>query len=129
MSHCNVVYKISCEDCNASYVGQTKRKLQTRVKEHRNDINKKFGSPSVISTHRLESGHEFRWGHVVILDEESSYKRRLVSEMVNIKRQVKPLNLQSDTQFLSEEYLTVLVSLTSALGCDLLFSYFVLSTT
>jgi len=45
-----VVYRIDCKDCEASYVGQTKRRLITRIKEHKNDINKKSGIPSVVST-------------------------------------------------------------------------------
>jgi len=36
-----VVYKIECKDCETSYVGQTKRRLTTRIREHRNNINKK----------------------------------------------------------------------------------------
>ncbi|XP_018364041.1 PREDICTED: uncharacterized protein LOC108761811 [Trachymyrmex cornetzi] len=31
----NVVYQIGCRDCDATYVGQTGRKLNTRVGEHR----------------------------------------------------------------------------------------------
>jgi len=65
MSQCDVVYKITCQDCNASYVGQkrqkTKRQLNTRIKEQIliiSDINKRSGSPSVISNHRLELNHE-----------------------------------------------------------------------
>ena len=30
----NVVYKLNCQNCNVSYIGQTKRHLRTRVKEH-----------------------------------------------------------------------------------------------
>jgi len=38
-----VVYKISCHDCDASYIGQTKRQLRTRIKEYNSDIRKKNG--------------------------------------------------------------------------------------
>jgi hypothetical protein len=55
--------------CDASYVGQTKRQLRTRVKEHRSDINKRTGSPSVISIHKLDYNHDFDWDNVEILDE------------------------------------------------------------
>ncbi|EZA52135.1 hypothetical protein X777_09144, partial [Ooceraea biroi] len=113
MTHCNVVYKISSCDCEASYVGQTKRRLRTRISEHRKDINKKSGSPSVISKHRLELGYDFDWNDVRILDEEGSLKRRLVSEMINYKkRQLHLLNLQNDTELLSEDYLPILNKLT-----------------
>ena len=34
MFQSNVVYKIQCPSCNASYVGQTTRQLQRRFREH-----------------------------------------------------------------------------------------------
>jgi len=37
--HKNVVYKIFCKNCDASYVGQTGRKL-TRIKEHKSHIRR-----------------------------------------------------------------------------------------
>jgi len=60
LSNQNVVYKISCDDCEASYVSQTKRKLSTRIREHILDINKKTGSPLVISDHRINLNHNFK---------------------------------------------------------------------
>jgi len=55
------IYKITCDDCEDNYIGQTKRKLGTRICEHISDINKKTGSPSVISDHRINLNHNFRW--------------------------------------------------------------------
>ena len=104
---CNdVVYKINCKDCDSSYVGQTKRQLKTRISEHRADIRKP-SSPSVISIHRIENNHEFDWENVDILDKEPSYVKRTISEMLYIKKQLKGLNKQSDTELLSEAYLPI----------------------
>jgi len=104
----NVVYKLKCKNCDVTYVGQTKRKLNTRVMEHKKDINKKSGNYSVITEHKLESNHDFEWENPVILDREKQYYRRLVSEMVHIKSQNNPLNLQVDTEALEHVYVEVL---------------------
>jgi len=58
-SNKNVVYKIQCRDCDATYVGQTDRLLTTRINEHKNYINRKTSCQSVITQHRLEHSHEF----------------------------------------------------------------------
>lgn len=68
----NVVYKISCLKCEASYIEQTKRKLFTRMKEHRSDINKTSGSRLYPYT----EDHDFNWDNISILDKEPSYKKR-----------------------------------------------------
>ncbi|KYN17404.1 hypothetical protein ALC57_10305 [Trachymyrmex cornetzi] len=105
----NVIYKIKCSDCDASYVGQTKRTLMTRIKEHKNDIRKRNGSLSVVSEHRLN--HEFDWEVVEIMDSERWLYRRRVAEMLYIKLQKNSLNLQSNTEFLHDSYLPILESL------------------
>jgi len=100
----NVVYKICCKDCNASYVGQTGRLLKTRVSEHQNHIRRNTSTTSIITDHRMHSNHDFDWNKVEILDVERYYHKRLVSEMLHIKRQKNGLNLQTDTECLDREY-------------------------
>jgi len=102
------VYKIECLNCDMTYVGQTKRRLCTRLKEHRADINKKSGALSVVSKHRLEHNHEMNWSETTILDIEPSYSKRIVSEMIHIKKQKNALNKQSDTDLLSDTYLPII---------------------
>jgi len=84
----NVVYQVNCRDCNYSYVGQTKRKLKTRLKEYMNDLKKPTDSCSVISCHRLDKDHEIDWENAKILDSECSYYKRLVAEMIHIKLKI-----------------------------------------
>ena len=56
------VYHITCDDCDATYVGETERSLKTRFLEHR----RKSSVGSEVSQHvhmdRPEHGSEFRQG-------------------------------------------------------------------
>ena len=107
----NVIYRISYEDCDASYIGQTKRQLKIRLHEHVSDINISSKSPSVISNHRIEENNNFKWDKMDILDVEPSYNKRLISEMVHIKKQKHGINRQNDTESLLELYSDIIHSL------------------
>ena len=109
-SKSNVIYKISCKNCDVSYVGQTGRKLKTRIAEHRNHIRTHYNTSghSVITEHRRQHDHDFQWDEVEILDEEPCYRKRLVSEMLNIRKQKNGLNLQTDTESLHKAYIPII---------------------
>jgi hypothetical protein len=107
----NVVYNISCKDCDASYVGQTKRQLGTRLKEHKNNFKLEPSKHSVVTEHILEYNHSFDWDNVRILDTESNYRKRLISEMLHIKEQKNGINLMKDTELLNDTYFNILKTL------------------
>ena len=100
----NVVYKIFCNNCDATYVGQTKRQLRTKAKEHINNIKLDPSKHSVITSHRIFFDHSFNWKEIKILDTEDNYQKRLISEMIYIKQQTNGLNSQSDTKLLHDSY-------------------------
>jgi len=62
----------------------------------------------VIIEHRLELNHDFDWQKPTILDKERFYYGRLTLEMINIKTQTNPINLQSDTECLQFVYNDIL---------------------
>jgi len=111
LSKNNVVYKIFCKDCEASYVGQTKRQLKTRLKEHKNNIKLDQSRHSVISQHITECNHSFDWEGIKIMDRETKFHKRIVSEMIHIKEQKIGLNLNSDTELLDLSYSHILYEL------------------
>jgi hypothetical protein len=51
------IYEINCKDCNQKYIGQTKRPIITRFKEHM--AHRKFGrfEKSSVAQHIFESDH------------------------------------------------------------------------
>jgi len=104
----NVVYKFGCNECDATYVGQTKRQLRTRVKEHMNNIKLDPSRHSVVTEHRIKYDHTFNWEKIEILDSEPNYKKRLISEMIHIKQQNNGINSHKDTEFLHDTYFHLL---------------------
>jgi len=111
-SNTDVVYKIDCNDCEKVYIGQTKRHLETRVKEHKNNIKNASGNFSVVTNHRLSSNHEFKWDEPIILHKEKNRRKREIAEMFFIKKFKKnktSLNLQSDTDNLNPIYDRIII--------------------
>jgi len=99
-----VVYQIECRDCDQVYIGQTKRHLETRVKEHKNNIKNPSGNFSVVTNHRISLQHEFDWDKTRILHKERNRKKREIAEMFFIKKHVNNINLQKDTDNLNPIY-------------------------
>jgi len=99
LSRTNVVYKINCSNQLRRIIGQTKRILNARIDKHRNHIRRNYTQSSIITDHRLQSNrlnlNEFDWDDVEVLDEEKNYKKRLISEMIHIKKQPNGLNSQN----------------------------------
>lgn len=106
----DVIYKISCNNCDKSYIGQIKRALEARVKEHKNNIKSSRDKHNVISKHRASSGHDMKWDNCQILDREDHWYRRNVSEMLYIESTKNTLNRQVDTEKLNKIYDKILVN-------------------
>jgi len=99
----NIVYKILCNNCDVSYVGQTKRYLKTQIKEHVKNIKAEESKLSVVSKHMLECNHIFDWKNVRILDFEQNYHKRIISKMIHIKTK-NGINSVDDIECLDSSY-------------------------
>jgi hypothetical protein len=99
-----LIYRIECNDCEACYVGQTKRHLKTRIKEHETNIKRDPSAHSVVSKHRESLHHDFNWLNTRILHTEKHTRKREIAEMVLIKKENNSINLQNDTENLSKIY-------------------------
>lgn len=102
----NVVYKIPCNSCSSCYVGQTGRYLKQRLREHANDC-KNFltkRNPTALVEHKINTGHNFNFEKTTVIATESNYKKRLLQEMVSIKKENKTVNKRTDIDNLSSSY-------------------------
>ena len=81
-----VVYHIPCE-CGDSYIGETSRPLQIRVKEHKTSVQNR-DSKSAISDHiQVNPDHKILWNNLTILEtNRHDFKIRKTLEAINIKR-------------------------------------------
>lgn len=99
----NVVYKIICQ-CHFTYVGQTCQTLCKRIYQHKNAIATVDSDHSALAKHAIETKHVPLWDESEIIDRESNLKRRLVLEMIHIRKTTDCLNKQLDSVMLSTAY-------------------------
>lgn len=109
-SNSNIMYTINCSSCDASYVGQTERQLQTKLTDYQR-FYQTYKRQSDVNWHRNDLGHDFQWDKVEILDKEQFYHKRLISEILHIKTQKAGVTLMKDAELLDAIYTPVLKKL------------------
>ena len=61
------IYKINCNDCNNYYIGQTKRNLKKRFKEHDLHIRNENPEKSAIAPHCLNLNYSISINNMKLL--------------------------------------------------------------
>ena len=79
----NVVYKIPCSDCNAVYIGESKRTLDQRVKEHERAVRNGDIDKNEIADHSWKHDHKFDWNKKSIIDREQHMVSRKIKETIH----------------------------------------------
>ena len=88
----NVIYQIPCSDCNAVYIGETKRKFDCRVQEHKKAVQNGDISKNEIANHSWTKNHNFNWDGKKILDREKGWTARKVKETIFSIKNNKHIN-------------------------------------
>lgn len=108
----NVVYCIPCGADEKVYIGQTKRMLEVRVAEHKNDCRGR-NPKSGLAVHKMEEGHIFNFDQVKILDRIQDQATRNIAEVFHIKKRGEDLtvNLQRECGNFNSAYNGLLAQL------------------
>ena len=88
----NVVYQVPCANCPATYVGQTGRRLNQRLREHRRAVESGDCANSALAEHAWGCHHPVDWDHLRVLDGHPHLYQRLTLESVHIRSQSNPVN-------------------------------------
>ena len=94
----NLVYNINCNDCDAVYVGTTKRKLKQRINEHKLALHKDY-IKSNVADHAKLFKHSINFDEPKIAYFENKNSARKFLESFEIeKMKCKNNNLTNDQQ-------------------------------
>ena len=96
-----VVYRIPCEGCNKVYVGETKRTLGERLKEHTANIANNL---SAVAEHHQKTGHKPDLENTKVLCREDKLIPRKVREAIFIRKETSPTLNRDGGRELSKIY-------------------------
>ena len=97
-----VVYRIPCQDCDKTYIGQTGRTLEHRVKEHKRAYTSANSLNSAVAEHSLEHGHCIKWDGAEVVSVNQRWYHRCFVESWHIRGNKCSVN--RDKGFLPEIY-------------------------
>ena len=85
------VYRIRCNDCNGTYMGETGRTLTTGLGEHQTTMDKEDLTNNIAQHHR-KTGHYISWDSVTCVTHSTDKDQRLTLESWFTNLQPNPLN-------------------------------------
>lgn len=100
----NVIYSIPCLNCPKKYIGMTTQLLENRLKGHKYQKN----ASTALHKHERDTNHEFHFNDTKILAQDNNYKKLIVKEMVQIKKEKDCVNDKKDTSNLSQIYFNLI---------------------
>ncbi|VDM04080.1 unnamed protein product [Schistocephalus solidus] len=74
-----MVYSIPCQDCDAKYVGETGKRLGTRLAENQLEINRKY-KLSLVYGHTQQLNHDFAFEKTRVIGRVNEKIARLMLE-------------------------------------------------
>ena len=92
----NIVYKYKCpvNNCNASYIGETSRRLKQRITEHQyRDKNSHILKHCMAENHPPAEEDNFS----ILSSNFTYYKERKISEAIYIANEKPSLNIQEQS--------------------------------
>ncbi|XP_053692011.1 uncharacterized protein LOC128740493 [Sabethes cyaneus] len=90
------IYEIPCQDCPAVYIGQTRRKFKTRLKEHRKAVENERPNDSSVAMHSICSKHNINWGNAKLLKNVRKSSHLTAWESMYICTEDRPLVNEDD---------------------------------
>ncbi len=111
---CGAIYYVPCNDCPASYIGETERPFKKRLQEHQRPSNKS----SPVVQHNKSTGHKVNDKNVRILEKEDNWFRRGVKEAIYIKANNSTLNRDQGRHHLPAVYERTIRSHVTPVACD-----------
>ena len=79
------IYSVKCE-CGVQYIGESKKRISTRLQEHEKDIFHGRSKNSGIAEHASKCASKFVFEEAKTIAYESDWRRRKVREALEIKR-------------------------------------------
>ena len=87
-----VVYRVPCGACSETYVGQTGRTVEHRLKEHKRALVSGDTNTSALAEHAIQHSHRIAWEDTTVLDNHLHVHQRCAPEAWHIRQQPSPMN-------------------------------------
>ena len=91
----SVVYEVTCEDCDSSYIGESCRCLEVRIGEHKRYVKKGKVGRSAGAEHAVLESHAIDWESASVIDMSRKYWPWRVEEALHIAQGENTVNKDS----------------------------------